>query len=162
MIRKYRRFISRPAVGGDVLGSKFDLQKALAWKKKIGSTQSHLEWPPCRVVWSVSQLLYLLQRAGHFKFFSPSFFVGLGLNLPDMIAVEAITILKHIPITSNPIVVLTADIACRWKTRALKAGAAEYILKPILLAIYFRLCVDSAVPHAASSRYVSMQTTMCI
>src|SRR5262249_30722049 len=70
----------QPAVGGDVLGSKFDLQKALAWKKKIGSTQSHLEWPPCRVVWSVSQLLYLLQRAGHFKFFSPSFFVGLELT----------------------------------------------------------------------------------
>src|SRR5262245_38514650 len=81
MIRKYRRINSRPAVGGDVLGSKFDLQKALAWKKKIGSTQSHLEWPPCRVVWSVSQLLYLLQRAGHFKFFSPSFFVGLELSL---------------------------------------------------------------------------------
>src|SRR5262249_14127899 len=31
------------------------------------------------LVWSVSQLLYLLQRAGHFKFFSPSFFVGLEL-----------------------------------------------------------------------------------
>jgi hypothetical protein len=58
----------QPCVGGDVLGSKFDLQKTLAWEKKIGSTQSHLEWPPCRVVWSVSQLLYLLQRAGHFKF----------------------------------------------------------------------------------------------
>jgi len=56
------------SVGGDVLGTKFDLQKTLAWEKKIGSTQSHLEWPPCRVVWSVLQLLYLLQRAGHFKF----------------------------------------------------------------------------------------------
>src|SRR5262249_7890392 len=32
------------------------------------------------LVWSVSQLLYLLQRAGHFKFFSPSFFVGLELG----------------------------------------------------------------------------------
>src|SRR5262249_78246 len=69
----------QPSVGGDVLRCKFDVQKALAWKKKIGSTQSHLEWPPCRVVWSVSQLLYLLQRAGHFKFFSSSFFVGLEL-----------------------------------------------------------------------------------
>src|SRR5262245_47973980 len=71
----------QPSVGGDVLRCKFDVQKALAWKKKIGSTQSHLEWPPCRVVWSVSQLLYLLQRAGHFKFFSPSFFVGLELTV---------------------------------------------------------------------------------
>src|SRR5262245_15256762 len=66
------------------------------------------------------------------------------LNLPDMIAVEAITILKHIPITSNPIVVLTADIARRWKTRALKAGAAEYILKPNLardlLSVVRRFC----------------------
>src|SRR5262245_4911773 len=74
----------QPAVGGDVLGCKFDVQKALAWKKKIGSTQSHLEWPPCRVVRSVSQLLYLLQRAGHFKFFSPSFFVGLELKVEPL------------------------------------------------------------------------------
>src|SRR5499426_4421311 len=36
----------QPSVGGDVLRCKFDVQKALAWKKKIGSTQSHLEWPP--------------------------------------------------------------------------------------------------------------------
>src|SRR5215472_949639 len=77
MIRKYRQL--QPAVGGDVLRCKFDVQKALAWKKKIGSTQSHLEWPPCRVVWSVSQLLYLLQRAGHFKFLVHHFFVGLEL-----------------------------------------------------------------------------------
>jgi hypothetical protein len=51
----------QPAVGGNVLGSKFDLQKTLARETKIGFTQSHLEWPPCSVVWSVSQLLYLLQ-----------------------------------------------------------------------------------------------------
>src|SRR5262245_23311022 len=85
------------------------------------------------------------------------------LNLPDMIAVEAITILKHIPITSKiPIVVLTADTARRWKTRALKAGQRSISLNLSRLAIYFRLCVDSAVPPAASSRDVSMQTTMCI
>jgi DNA-binding response OmpR family regulator len=54
------------------------------------------------------------------------------LNLPDMNAVDAITILKKIPVTSGiPIVVLTAETARRWKTKALKAGAAEYILKPI-------------------------------
>src|SRR5215510_4507040 len=35
---------------------------------KIRSTQSHFEWPPCRVVGSVSQLLYLPQPASHFKF----------------------------------------------------------------------------------------------
>ena len=67
------------------------------------------------------------------------------LNLPDMIAVEAITILKQIPVTSSiPIVVLTAEIARRWKTRALKAGAAEYILKLIsardLLSVVRRFC----------------------
>jgi hypothetical protein len=52
----------QPAVGSDVLGSKFDLQKTLAWDEKIGSTKSHLEWLLCRMVWSVSQLPYLLQR----------------------------------------------------------------------------------------------------
>jgi DNA-binding response OmpR family regulator len=67
------------------------------------------------------------------------------LNLPDMIAVEAITILKKIPITSRiPIVVLTAETARQWKTRALKAGAADYILKPVsprdLLQVVRRFC----------------------
>src|SRR5262249_28977999 len=74
----------QPSVGGDGLGCKFDLQKTLAWKKKIGSTQSHLECHPCRVVWSVWQLLYLLQRAGHFKFCSPSFFFCLGLTSEEL------------------------------------------------------------------------------
>ena len=67
------------------------------------------------------------------------------LNLPDMIAVEAITILKKIPFTSGiPIVVLTAETARQLKTKALKAGAAEYLLKPIsprdLLNVVRRLC----------------------
>jgi DNA-binding response OmpR family regulator len=67
------------------------------------------------------------------------------LNLPDMIAVEAITILKKMPITSRiPIVVLTAETARQWKTRVLKAGAAEYILKPVsprdLLQVVRRFC----------------------
>jgi DNA-binding response OmpR family regulator len=67
------------------------------------------------------------------------------LNLPDMIAVEAIAILKKIPVTSGiPIVVLTAETARRWKTIALKAGAAEYILKPVsprdLLRVVRRFC----------------------
>src|SRR5215813_4106355 len=54
-------------------------KKLLHGKRK--SALLNLTWSGllCRVVWSVSQLLYLLQRAGHFKFFSPSFFVGLEL-----------------------------------------------------------------------------------
>jgi hypothetical protein len=74
------------AVGGDVLGSKFDLQKTVARGAKIGFTQSHLEWPPCRVVWSVSQTALSPATAGHFKFLrhqfhlQPKFIVGLGLT----------------------------------------------------------------------------------
>jgi DNA-binding response OmpR family regulator len=67
------------------------------------------------------------------------------LSLPDMTAVETITILKKIPFTSGiPIVVLTAETARQFKTKALKAGAAEYLLKPIsprdLLNVIRRLC----------------------
>jgi DNA-binding response OmpR family regulator len=67
------------------------------------------------------------------------------LNLPDMIAVEAIRILKKIPFTSDiPIVVLTAETARQLKTKAVKAGAAEYLLKPTsprdLLNVIHRLC----------------------
>jgi len=54
------------------------------------------------------------------------------LNLPDMTAVEAIAILKQDPATSSiPIVVLTAMAVGEWKAKALKAGAAEYLLKLI-------------------------------
>ena len=53
------------------------------------------------------------------------------LDLPDMTAIEAITILKKIPFTSGiPIIVLTAETARQLKTKALQAGAAEYLLKP--------------------------------
>jgi DNA-binding response OmpR family regulator len=67
------------------------------------------------------------------------------LNLPDITAIEAITILKKIPFTSSiPIVVLTAETGRQLKTNALKAGAAEYLLKPIsprdLLNVIRRLC----------------------
>jgi DNA-binding response OmpR family regulator len=67
------------------------------------------------------------------------------LNLPDMTAVEAITILKKIPFTSGiPIVVLTAETVRQLKTKALQAGAAEYLLKPIsprdLLNVARRFC----------------------
>ena len=70
------------------------------------------------------------------------------LNLPDMTAVEAITILKKIPFTSGiPIIVLTAETARQLKTKALNAGAAEYLLKPIpprdLISVIRRFCRPS-------------------
>src|SRR5262249_12946114 len=73
----------QPSVGGDVLRCKFDLQKALAWKKKIGSTQSHLEWPPLQggSVGVATALSPATCRP--FQVFSPSFFVGLGLKVVD-------------------------------------------------------------------------------
>ena len=58
------------------------------------------------------------------------------LNLPDMTAIEAITTLKNIHSTACiPIVVLNAETARQLKTKTLKAGATEYLLKPICHAI---------------------------
>jgi DNA-binding response OmpR family regulator len=67
------------------------------------------------------------------------------LNLPDMNAIRAITILKNNSLTSGiPIVVITAENGRQWKGKALKAGAAEYLLKPIspsnLLQVVRNLC----------------------
>ena len=54
------------------------------------------------------------------------------LCLPDMSAVDATVILKQDPSTSGiPIVVLTAMTVGEWKTKALKAGIAKYLIKPI-------------------------------
>ena len=54
------------------------------------------------------------------------------LYLPDMNAVDATVILKQDPATSDiPIVVLTAMTVGEWKTKALKAGVAKYLIKPI-------------------------------
>ena len=54
------------------------------------------------------------------------------LCLPDMSAVDATVILKQDPSTSGiPIVVLTAMTVGEWKTKALKAGVAKYLIKPI-------------------------------
>src|SRR5262245_48782995 len=54
------------------------------------------------------------------------------LYLPDMTAVDATVILKQDPATSDiPIVVLTAVTVGEWKTKALKAGVAKYLIKPI-------------------------------
>lgn len=67
------------------------------------------------------------------------------LNLPDMNAIQAITILKRNRKTSGiPIVVLTGESGRQWKMKALEAGAAEYLLKPIsprnLLQLVRRFC----------------------
>jgi len=54
------------------------------------------------------------------------------LYLPDMNAVDATVILKQDPATSDiPIVVLTAMTFGEWKSKALRAGAAKYLIKPI-------------------------------
>jgi DNA-binding response OmpR family regulator len=54
------------------------------------------------------------------------------LYLPDMNAVDATVILKQDPATSGiPIVVLTAMTVGEWKTKALKAGVAKYLIKPV-------------------------------
>jgi DNA-binding response OmpR family regulator len=54
------------------------------------------------------------------------------LYLPDMNAVDAIVILKQDPATSGiPIVVLTAMAVGEWKTKALKAGVAKCLIKPV-------------------------------
>ena len=54
------------------------------------------------------------------------------LYLPDMNAVDATVILKQDPATSGiPIVVLTAMSFGDWKSKALKAGVAKYLIKPV-------------------------------
>ena len=54
------------------------------------------------------------------------------LYLPDMTAVEATVMLKQDPATSGiPVIVLTAMTVGEWKTKALKAGVAKYLIKPI-------------------------------
>ena len=54
------------------------------------------------------------------------------LHLPDMNAVDATLILKQNPATSDiPIVVLTAMTFGEWKSKALRAGAAKYLIKAV-------------------------------
>ena len=49
-----------------------------------------------------------------------------------MTAIDATVILKQDPATSGiPIVVLTAMTFGEWKAKALKAGVAKYLIKPI-------------------------------
>lgn len=54
------------------------------------------------------------------------------LFLSDMNAVDATAILKQDPATSSiPIVVLTGMTVGEWKHKALKAGVAKYLIKPV-------------------------------
>jgi DNA-binding response OmpR family regulator len=56
----------------------------------------------------------------------------IDLYLPDMNVVDATLILKQDLATSSiPIVVLTSMTVGDWKTKALKAGVAKYLIKPI-------------------------------
>jgi CheY-like chemotaxis protein len=49
-----------------------------------------------------------------------------------MTAVEATMILKQDPMTCTiPIIVLTATTVREWRSKALDAGVAEYLIKPI-------------------------------
>lgn len=54
------------------------------------------------------------------------------LFLPDMSAVDAANELRQNPTTAAiPIIVLTAMTGGDWKAQALKAGVAEFLVKPI-------------------------------
>jgi DNA-binding response OmpR family regulator len=57
----------------------------------------------------------------------------IDLYLPDMNVVDATLILKQDLATSGiPIVVLTTSMTVGdWKTKALKAGVAKYLIKPV-------------------------------
>ncbi len=72
------------------------------------------------------------------------------LYLPDMTAVDAAHELKRNPATAGiPIIVLTAMAIGDWKARALKAGVAEYLIKPIsrsdLLRVVRKLIQSSSL-----------------
>ena len=56
----------------------------------------------------------------------------IDLYLPDMNVVDATLILKQDLATSAiPIVVLASVTVGDWKTKALKAGVAKYLIKPV-------------------------------
>ena len=58
--------------------------------------------------------------------------IMIDLCLPDMNVVDATLILKQdLATAAIPIVVLTSMTVGDWKTKALKAGVAKYLVKPI-------------------------------
>lgn len=58
--------------------------------------------------------------------------IMIDLYLPDMNVVDATLILKQdLATVGIPIVVLTSMTVGDWKTKALKAGVAKYLIKPV-------------------------------
>jgi two-component system, cell cycle response regulator DivK len=56
----------------------------------------------------------------------------MDMDLPDVDGVKTTTILRQNPKTSNiPVVALTAWIAELWREKAMRAGIATYLLKPV-------------------------------
>jgi DNA-binding response OmpR family regulator len=56
----------------------------------------------------------------------------IDLYLPDMNVVDATVMLKQdLATAAIPIVVLTSMTVGDWKTKALKAGVAKYLIKPV-------------------------------
>jgi CheY-like chemotaxis protein len=57
--------------------------------------------------------------------------IFIDLSLPDMNGVELVAVLKRNLETSHiPIVIISALPASTWGTKAVKAGASEYLTKP--------------------------------
>ena len=94
----------------------------------------------------LSQLLaFCLSDAGYEIFLAGSLALGISkalverpdliiidLYLPDMNVVDATLILKQdLATAAIPIVVLTSMTVGDWKTKALKAGVAKYLIKPV-------------------------------
>lgn len=80
-------------------------------------------------------------------------FVDIGL--PDMNGVEMTELLKWDFETSEiPVIIFTAWPPDVWKEKALKAGAAEYILKPASAEVIKRVIEDFARPPFTLSRKV--------
>jgi CheY-like chemotaxis protein len=60
----------------------------------------------------------------------------LDLDLPDITGIETARVLKQNPVTADiPIVACSAMSGSEWRDIALGAGIADYLQKPISLAI---------------------------
>jgi CheY-like chemotaxis protein len=60
----------------------------------------------------------------------------LDLDLPDITGIETARVLKQNPVTADiPIVACSAMSGSEWRDIALSAGIADYLQKPISLAI---------------------------
>ena len=60
----------------------------------------------------------------------------LDLDLPDITGIETARVLKENPLTADiPIVACSAMSGSEWRDIALRAGMADYLQKPISLAI---------------------------